>query len=653
MTNQIGAPDVIGPLCFPPGNDVAQFDYSLSVTGTNYRLNVTCVVGNYYSQSPPAAQFQFTAPTVSGMRQEAVFYAGNLFSTAVSAADPLLAAFDGGASHFFTAQSVKARPSGTVSLQMPFGSPVEALIQVFTNSVWHDVGVFAPDSNGLYWISYPACLRGPPPQFQGATVYLPPGDCDQHFACGTDGGPVAPIRIRFGLTPGTTEYRLYRTVNGGPLSRISQGETAFDPANPNAQIVRTDDSMPPSMARMGYFLQLLDRQGHGSPMSLMGFRLIKPPKPPRPVLSEPLAAGDTNNPQVSLSWFCPPAGVYRFTIKIARNDQPGSGKPSGILSSKLAFLSAYNRSSTYMGLFSQKLKMIQFDEEQWTPPISTNFGPGPAFTMNVSLTPNVPYTFSVAALDSQGGEGDPSHAWNFTWVPPTPPQLVPWPARPMAAATTFDDPTNGSRVAAVLMISTNGLDETYPVGIRIGNLLPLAAPFSFDVTAGTTNFFGYSGFVAPPDPIQLIFRRKSADPSKNGDYLLPIVVYRQQIANVNYTRVSGHLTQVTPLIEKLPIISFRGRFSSLEIPDLLIGSGQEPLPPGGFSPPAVDYSYLYVRDHRSRPMFLFHRHLALTKRPSKSRLQQAVREPPFSTIPDHQTAGSNTSRPSAWFTTPR
>jgi hypothetical protein len=290
--------------------------------------------------------------------------------------------------------------------------------------------------------------------------------------------------------------------------------------------------------------------------------------------------------------------VYRFAIKIARDDQHGSGQPTGVLSSNLALLSVYNKSSTYMGLFSQKLKMIQFDEEQWTPPISTNFGPGPAFTMSLSLTPNVPYTLSVAAVDSQGGEGDPSPVWKFTWVPPTPPELVPWPARPMAAATTFDDPsTNASRVAAVLMISGNGLDQTYPVGIRIGNMLPLVLD-NFAITTGTTNFFGYDGFGALPDPSQLIFRRKSADPSKNGDYLLPIVVYRQQVANSNYARVSGHLTQVTPLIEKLPTIRAPGRFSTLQIPDLLIGSSEEPPPPGAVSYPAIDYSYLYVRDQQ-------------------------------------------------------
>ncbi|HEY3860680.1 MAG TPA: hypothetical protein VGO59_02225 [Verrucomicrobiae bacterium] len=598
VTNQFGAPDIIGPLYFPPGEDAAQFDYSLPVTGTNYILNVTCVAGNYYSQSSTPVQFMFTSPTASGMRQEAVFYAGNLFSTDIQASDPLLAAYDGGPPHFFTAESATAHPSGTVSMQYPFGTPGDVLIQVFTNSSWHDVGIYQPDSNGLYWISYPACLLGPLPQFQGAMVYLGPGNCNEHFARGADGGPVAPIHVQFGLTPGTKEYRVYRSLDGGPLSMFAQGEAAFDPLNPNAQVVRTDDSMPPSFTRMGYFVQLLDRQGHGSPMSLMGFRLIKPPKPPRPVLSQPLATGDANNPQVALSWFCPPAGVNRFGIKIARNDQPGSGKSTGIFSSKLAHLSTYNTGSTYLGLFSQKLKTIRFDEEQWTPPISTNFGPGPAFTMNVSLTPNVPYTFSVAAVDSQGGEGDPSQVWNFTWVPPAAPELVPWPARPPAAITVFDDPTNTSpRVAAVLLETGNVLDATYPVGIRIGNVLPLA-DFEFSTTVGTTNFFDYGGFAALPDPSQLIFRRRSSDSEKNGDYLLPIVVYRQQVTNALYPRVSGHLTQVTPLIEKIPSITFPKRFPTRFIPDLLIGCGQEPPPPSNPSLPALNCTFIYLRDQQ-------------------------------------------------------
>ena len=147
VSNQFGPPDILGPIYFPPGENPVISDSSIPITSTNYFLNVTCTVGNYYSQSS-SPEFQFTTPTISGMRQEALFYAGNLFSTAINATDPLLAAYNGGAPHFYTAQSVTAHPSGTVSMLMPFGTPTQTLIQVFTNSGWQDLGIFSPDSNG-------------------------------------------------------------------------------------------------------------------------------------------------------------------------------------------------------------------------------------------------------------------------------------------------------------------------------------------------------------------------------------------------------------------------------------------------------------------------------------------------------------------------
>jgi hypothetical protein len=80
--------------------------------------------------------------------------------------------------------------------------------------------------------------------------------------------------------------------------------------------------------------------------------------------------------------------------------------------------------------------------------------------------------------------------------------------------------------------------------------------------------------------------------------LLPIVVYRQQVPSTNFPVVSGHLIQVTPLIEQLPTVQ-SGRFPTLTVPDLLIAAGQEPpVFNGTFQIPAIYYSYLYVRDQQ-------------------------------------------------------
>ena len=603
VTNSVNLPEVIGPLYFPPAGNTAQFDYSIPVTGTNYLINIGCVVGTYYGQTSAPALFSFTAPTPSGLRQEAVFNAGELLATALSSTDPLLTYYNGGAPAFFSPTSAKADPSGTVRLTFAIAPGRPVLLQVFSNSAWADLGVFNPDTNFVYWISYPACLLGPLPPFRGAGVLLP-GDCNQHIARGADGGPVAPVHVRFGLTPGTHEYRLFRTVDGGPLSLFAHGAALYDINNPGNQIVRTDDAMPASQSRIGYFVQLLNEHGHGSPISLMGFRNIKPAKLPQPVLAQPLAAGSITNPQVALSWYCATSGVYRFSIKIARNDQQGSGKPTGITSLsalrefQLTTQPNYNRGATYLGLFSRRLAMLRFDEDQLTPVCGSNFGPGPAFNITVGLTANVPYTIAVAAVDAQGNEGDVSQAWNFTWVPPLQPQNVPWPARPFPNVSSFDDPsTNQPRVAAVLLNTNGVMDATWPVGIRIGNLFPLANSL-YSTTVCTTNFFSYGGFGALPDPSQLIWRRFSSDASKRGDLLLPIVVYRQQVPSTNFPVVSGNLIQVTPLIEHLPTIA-AGRFPTLTIPDLLIGAGSEPPPfNGSFSFPASYYTYLYVRDQQ-------------------------------------------------------
>jgi hypothetical protein len=86
-----------------------------------------------------------------------------------------------------------------------------------------------------------------------------------------------------------------------------------------------------------------------------------------------------------------------------------------------------------------------------------------------------------------------------------------------------------------------------------------------------------------------MFHRISGDPKANGDPLLPIVVYRQQVANTNYPHVSGHVTQVTPMIESLPWNENANLF--VTIPDRLIASGSETWSDQNFG-------FIYLRDQQ-------------------------------------------------------
>ena len=570
-TNQFGVADTIGPLYFPPDGNVVQANYSLTVSGTNDLASVACVVGTFYGLMSPPAATSFPAAPLPNQRLEAVFLTGELLLTALSSSDPLVAGIVSPNS-CVPGFGAKAYPDGTLSMRFDTGSGTPLLIQVNTNSnpltgaQWVDIGVVTPDTNNVYWVFYPDCPLDPLPPFRGCRVNLPgESNCYQHVSRAGDNGPVAPIHIRFVLTPRTHEYRLYRSVNDGPLTLIGQGAAVYDPLNSGRTLVRTDDAMPPSAAHLCYFVQLLDEHGNGSPMVLIGCKEVKPAKLPRPVLAEPQPAGDNNNPHAVLNWFCPTAGVYRFEVKIERADQPGSGKPSGLTSSQLTVLNPFNSAAHYYGLFQEISIVAHFDEAQLTPPVGASFGPGPQFTLTANVQTNVPYHISVAAMDNQGNAGDSSQVWTFIWKPTNAPPTVPWPARPLPPSKSFDEDqyagTNGAflpRVAAVLMLNPNlQLDQRFPVGIRVGDFSSINPS---PQTVGTSNLISYvvaavlgvAFFPPPADPHTLVFRRQSQDPTHKGESLLPIVVYRQQVTNAAFPRVSDTVTQVTPLLERIP-----------------------------------------------------------------------------------------------------
>ena len=612
-----------GPLYFPPDGDSISLDYSLPApaSGATTNFEATCAVGTYYGAVSSAVSHIPANPVFANQITEVVFSSGELLYTALSSNDPFVQAVNFNQSVCQTPNNVTRDASGTLHMRFDVGAGQPMLIQYGTNlnsvTFWTDIGVATPDTNGIYSIYLCPCVIGPLPQLRGCTMNLAnDGNCDQHVPRAGNSGIIAPILVKFRLTPRTHEYRLYRSVNGGAPTLIAQSAAQFDPGNPGNEIVQTDDAMPPSAARLCYFVQTLDENGNGSPLALIGCKDVVPPKPPRPVLSEPAPAGDTSNPQVALNWFCPTSGVYRFEIRITRDDQPASGKPTGLLSPKLILLKTFKplpfvglkTKPVFFGLLADRKAISVFDEWQLTPPVGASFGPGPQFSIIANVVPNVPYEISVAAEDSEGDWGDASTSWKFVWQPPPTIQTVPLPARPLPPVRNFDDASSGSgaasifypRVQAVLLQDGNQqLDAHYPVGIRVGDLSPLR---NFSSNIGTTNFVQYS--INPRaisskylNPNNLIFTRNApSDPTRNGQSLFPIVIYRQQVTNQNFLRVSGNLTQVTPLMDQIPYTrSVPTDFIAITVPDLLMAAGTES---DDVSNLIYSASFLYVRDQQ-------------------------------------------------------
>ncbi len=601
VTNSRAGVTLLGPIYFPPGGDRVELDYTPANDRSPSTLDVGCTVGNYYGAVSRQALYHSESSPPNRQLWNLNFLAGQLLLTAISNTDPLLAAANGGAASFCV-PAINPTPdeSGTVTMRFDFPSRPPVLVQAASNGpnsgVWNDVAVAWPDANGVYAVSYPACLIGPLPSFRGCIVSLPSeGDCAQHITSGADGGRIAPIQVEFNTTPRTREYRLYRSVNDGPLTLLAQGAILHVAGR---RVVRKDDTMPPSASRLCYFVQLLDEHGNPSPMSFIGCKEAKPEKPPTPTLAEPQAIGTAASPQVSLNWFCPTAGVHRFRvfIKVGPGAPPsggGGGGGSGIISANLNFDAAKILTGYYSGIrknvsaFALR-DLVKYSEAQLTPPISASFGPGPQFTLTANVLADVPYQISVQALDAQEGESDPSTSWDFTWKPPTRPDLVPWPARPLPDVAVFDD-----RVSAVVFTNAqdNKLeDRRYPVGIRIGQF-----PIRLDAseTIGTPDFIKYyRSPEASSDPNHHIFFRHTTDPARNGEPLLPIVVYRQQVTNAFFPRVSGDVAQVSPMLERIPwqAGAVANDPFALIIPDRLLAAGREYN--------ADDGAYLYLRDQQ-------------------------------------------------------
>ena len=591
VTNSFGEVEILSPIYFAPDSDRLDFEYTTSFDRPDrYVTAVACVVGTGPQRASKPANAFFASPPPTPQRWDANFIAGTILLTAVNPADPLLPAIN---TRFpgtvcFPANNVQADPSGTVTMQFDLFAPrPPVMVQANTNGPnstnWFNVGLATPDVNGVYAVSYPACTIGPLPLFRGCVADLPvDADCAEHLTgTGAADGAVAPIILKFKLTPRTREFRLYKQVNDGTLSLISQGASAYNVARPNFQITIPDDTMPPSAARLCYYVQLLDEHGNGSPMALLGCKEAGPATPPKPVLSEPVPVGGVGSPKVTLNWFCPTAGVSRFQIMIKRTDN--SDDP-GFVNPVLAKVKVFE--VVLKPLFQLKylngLKISDLTGIQYTPKLSSGFGPGPQFTLTADVLPNVPYEITVASVNATGDRFTSSETWPFTWVPPVPRITVPWPFRPLPPVQPFDRFAPGStlfgsapRVAAVLFTDEfdgNLDDSRYPVGIRIGQL-----PQQLDATEtiGTTEFVHYypGQGNALADPALYAFRRLSSDPSRAGESLLPIVVYRQQVTNAAFPRVSGDLVQVTPMIDRIPY--YRVDPFEVSIPDRLIAVRHE------------------------------------------------------------------------------
>lgn len=352
------------------------------------------------------------------------------------------------------------------------------------------------------------------------TITEPDNLCDVHSPVGLD-GQVNGIEIEFNLTATTEEWKVYRRVDDGQMSLISQG---LDSALAVLTVIVEDLAMPAKDARMCYFVQLFDQHGNPSPIVRLACVDVAGKEDlPVPMLSEPVSLGDETNPSAQLAWFCPPYGVERFEMAVSVEN--------GELPSSLG------------DQFNPPEPDIVVDGTTWrifpSRRLATTFpGNTPEFASLLDgLTLGQTYRFRVRAIGPNGSQGAYSNEESFVWNPDGDATVagpnVPWPS--LGLPEVASDFNNG-------IIARDAPPALFDGGtVRIGELFYN----NIDIAPSGDD---ESSFFYPPtlnDPNTAVFT------DEEGQSLFPFVLYRYQLPNAAYPQVSGDIYQVSPMMESI------------------------------------------------------------------------------------------------------
>ncbi|MEI8194649.1 MAG: hypothetical protein WCI73_01940 [Phycisphaerae bacterium] len=355
-------------------------------------------------------------------------------------------------------------------------------------------------------------------------------DCQHH----SGGGGVSwtnNISISFYPSPTSAEYRFYRRVDGGPLSLLAQGGIT----NIAAVITVYENAPPVNGGTVCFYLQLLDSNGNPSPMMNLGCADTEPVTPlPVPVLAKIKPLGSSVSPGMKLSWFCPPYGVDRFELRVARlADAPPAALSGGLVPTTDAPVSLTFTNGTNV-LTAQFASFI-------TPHVGSGFGSGADFTADCRIQSAQTYAVAVRAVGKNGFKGDFSDFQTFAWIPTNAPSpQVPWPARALPTVAVTNWPGG---LLAVTLSPLSGDPALAPATFEGNAVLlgqgDLPAKIGIETLRRPVRI---GGFWDPNLVIKTNFSCQS---------LFPCALYRVQITNSDYPVTSGGVIQVSPLMERV------------------------------------------------------------------------------------------------------
>lgn len=353
------------------------------------------------------------------------------------------------------------------------------------------------------------------------------GDCATHFhrlpysdpVTGRPGLGTNGIDISLSLPPGTKEYRVYRSVDGGPRSLMAAG------TNTPTGVTVSDTALPINSSIICYYSQALDVNGNPGPLTLLEPCVPVAGSIPAPQQS-PISGSSVTifGSQMNLSWFCPTPGIDHFEVLLSED--------AVVTSSQLTPVPSIPPVLVGGGMFGFRVAAAAPSDTAGykvyrTPRVGALFGTNDLFNVSVSTEAGKTVAALVRAVDIHGNRGPLSNEEDFTGALEKTlllPQVA-WPARalPLPGTNTYNPELKLREIAD---------DNCFEgVGIVVGQTSIEQFYTCTDIQVNKSDTF------------------TSTD--QLGRSIFPFVVYRHQVTNPRYPIVSGDVLQVTPLIEKV------------------------------------------------------------------------------------------------------
>lgn len=541
---------------FTEGDQTVEEDFVFQHSGGNPRVRWAVQVGGYSGTRSRWTTGQIDTDFSDNALLVHTFRAAELSPLNFQPEHPLASQLQLGGTITNVVATWERQDDGLLRWELPLPLNMELMIQrEVAPGSWRFIDVVKGDGGPVFFTDgelaggIPAANRRAfilrPPQ-------LPDEICVPVMTPVDGGGAIAPIVVKGKLPLKGREFRIYRQLDNGALSLISQGT-----GDECTHFAFHDGLASGICARRAYYVQALDKNGNPSALVQAGRDISPAVKAPRPRLSPLKPAGDETNPSMVVEWFCPADGVERFELLI-RSATPIAPLPM-LTQTILAKPAVVKPKGSGTGgpklLFSHTYKTPALGGPDFANAIEQEGG---RFRFEWPISIGTTYTVTVRAISCGSSAGDPSAEEKFTWAAPVViiDDPIPWPARDLPPVRDPYHPT----VSAILLPTQTGQNQ--PV-VRRGGILQPSSPDDVVAAVRIGSQMGRQG------DLQIdhgLWRYQPANWSPGygkANYLnfiprdaqapgsigvLPVVLYRQQVYAGGAV---GDVIQVSPMIRSI------------------------------------------------------------------------------------------------------